>query len=257
MLLWSRRGERDAQRGVEGKLPAEGRAASVPAPGHLGSPPPPLPTGEEWKLVPGRAAMASGASAPCGARGAVPASLPPILKTRSAGAASTPARSPDLGPPCRGRRRPAPRGPCHPGAARRPPAWSPRPGPRRASTPGPSSHLSSRCRAEPGPVPASALLLRRRRSSSRRRRHRVLHPRRSHMEQPSQPWRSREPGSAAPRADGAPHARPLPDGVSPRASPAPPPDKTLPEPPLSAQHPLPRLPPPPPSSLPPPPHLSH
>ena len=39
------------------------------------------------------------------------------------------------------------------------------------------------------------------------------------MEQPSQPRRSREPGSAAPQADGAPHARPLPDGVAPRPSP--------------------------------------
>lgn len=194
------------------------REGKVSAPGHSGSRAPPLPTAEKWKLLPGREAMSSGASAPCGAQGAAPPSSAP--GSRAARRSLLHSRTePGPRPPGGGGRRPG-RGPCHPGDAPRPPpgplasaaAARPLPAPPHTSNPAVGLSLAS-------PGPASALLLRRRHSSSRRRRHRVLHPRRSHMEQPSQPRRSREPGSAAPRADGAPHARPLPDGVAPRASP--------------------------------------
>lgn len=211
-LLSSRRGTRTGRE--ERREISRRREGTVPAPGPSGSPPPPLPTAEKRQLPPGREAMPSGARAPSGVQGAAPPS--PILR-------DGPPEPPPLPP---GAQTPAPRR--RPAAAARPrplsprrchqtPARSPRPGPGRTSPPGPSSHLSSRCRAESSPVPASAPLLRRRHSSSRRRRHRVLHPRRSHMEQPSQPWRSREPGSAAPRG-GRRASRPPPPGRSRPAS---------------------------------------
>lgn len=65
MLLLSRRGKRMGKE--EWREISRQREGSVPAPGHLGSHSPSLPTGGKWKLLPGREAVTKGASARCGA----------------------------------------------------------------------------------------------------------------------------------------------------------------------------------------------
>lgn len=138
--------------------------------------------------------------------------------------------------------------PCHPDASK------PLPGarPRRKSTPAPSSHLQSRCRAESGPFPPQSRFSIAAAAAA------------AAATESSIPAGATWNRRASRGARGSRGLQPL--GRPARLTPAPsrtelprdrpPPYKTLPEPPLSAQHPLPRLPPPPPS-LPPPPHLSH
>lgn len=132
MLLLSRRGKRMGKE--EWRESSRQREDNVPAPGHLGSPSSSLPTGEKWKLLPGREAMTSRASAPCGVR-CLP---PPILREQFAGA-SSPHAEPRPLPPSGGRRWLA-RGPCHQ-AMPEDPSLVPEPRARSISTLAPSSHL--------------------------------------------------------------------------------------------------------------------
>lgn len=245
MLLSRRRGTRMGKE--ERREISRRREGTVPAPGPSGSPSPPLPTAEKRQLPPGREAMPSGARAPSGVQGAAPPS--PILR-RSLLCSRT---EPRPRPPGGGRRRLA-RGPCHPGDATRPqsdplvpaPAARPLPAPPHPSHPAVGLSLAPYPPQRRSSVAATAAAAATATESSI---------------PAGATWNSR----ASRGARGSPGLRPL--GRTARLTPAPsrtesprdrpPPDKTRPEPPLSAQHPLPRLPPPPPPSLPPPPHLSH
>lgn len=135
MLLLSRRGKWMGKE--EWREISKQREGNVPAPGYLGSPSPSLPTGEKWKLQPGREAMTSGASALCGVQGAVPPS--PIFREQSTGASSTQAQSPDPCPPAEA----GGGSPAVPVTQPMPedPSQIPEPRPHRTSTPTPSSHL--------------------------------------------------------------------------------------------------------------------
>lgn len=126
MLLFSRRGKWMGKE--EWREISRQREGNVPAPGHWGSPPS-LPTGGKWKLLPGREAMTSGASAPCGCGASLP--LPKGTVRRSLLSSRTQPRP----LPHSGGRRWLARGPCHPGDARRP-----QPGPRPPDPP----HVHSR-----------------------------------------------------------------------------------------------------------------
>lgn len=240
MLLFSRKGKwREISRQREGK---------VPAPGHSGSPPS-LPVGGKWKLLPGREAVTSGASAPCGV-GCLPPPFegnrppePPFLTHR----AHRPL-------PHSGGRRWLACGPCQPRRCQKTPALSPRPDPAARPLP-PPPHTSN---------PAVGLSLARfppqRRSSVAAAAAAAAAATNSSIPAGAT-WNSRASRGARGSRGLQPLRRtarltPAPSRTeSPRDRP--PPYKTLREPPLSAHHPLPRLPPPPPSSLPPPPHLSH
>lgn len=224
------------------------REGSVPAPGHLGSPPPLLPTGGKWKLLPGREAMTSEASARCGVQCLPPPSSgnsppkPPLLPHR----AQTPA--PQLRQAVARQRSLSPR------RCQKTPARSQSPGPTARPLP-PPPHTSN---------PAVGLSLARfppQRRSSVAAAAAVAAAATESSIPAGATWNSRA-------SRGAPGSRGLqPLRRTARLTPAPsrtesprdrpPPYKTLPEPPLSAQHPLPRLSPPPPPSLPPPPYLSH
>lgn len=245
MLLFSRRGKwmgkeewREISRQREGK---------VPAPGHSGSPPS-LPAGGKWKLLPGREAVTSGASAPCGV-GCLPPPFegnrppePPFLMHR----AQTPA--PQRWQAVARLRSLSPR------RCQKTPALSPRPDPAARPLP-PPPHTSN---------PAVGLNLARfppqRRSSVAAAAAAAAAATKSSIPAGAT-WNSRASRGARGSRGLQPLRRtarltPAPSRTeSPRDRP--PPYKTLTEPPLSAHHPLPRLPPPPPSSLPPPPHLSH
>lgn len=223
------------------------REGNVRAPGHLGSPPL-LPTGGKWKLLPGREAMTSGASAQYGVRCLPPPSEgnsplePPLLTHRAQTPApqrwqavarprslsprrclKTPARSPSPVPA----ERPLPPPPhtSNPAVGL---SLAPFPPQRRSSV---AAAAAAAAAATESSIPAGATW--NSRASRGARGSRGL-----------QPLRRTARLTPAPSRTQSPRDRP-------------PPYKTLPEPLLSAQQPLPRLPPPPPSSLPPPPHLSH
>lgn len=249
MLLLSWRGkwmEREEWRKISRQ-----REGNVPASVPLGSPSPSLPTGEKWKLLPGREAMTSPASAPCRVRGALPPS--PIFREQSpAGASSLHAQSPDPLALSRGKR-------CSPAIpvirlCQKTLASSPNPGPAAHPLP-PPPHTSN-----PAVGQSLARFPPQRRSSVAAAAAAAAAATESSIPAGAT-WNSR----ASRGAPGSPGLQPL--RRTARLTPAPsrtesprncpPPYKTRPEPPLSAQHPLPRLPPPPPSSLPPPPHLSH
>lgn len=247
MLLLSRREKWMGKE--EWRETSRQREDNVPAPGHLGSPSPSLPTGEKWKLLPGREAMTSRASAPCGVR-CLP---PPILREQFAGASSPHAQSPDPCPPVEA----GGGSPAVPVTRRcqKTPAWSPIPGPAAFPLSPPPHTSNPAVGFSLAPFPPQ------RRSSVAAAAAAAAAAANESSIPAGATWNSRASRGARGSRGLQPLRRtarltPAPSRTeSPRD--CPPPYKTQPEPRLSAQHPLPRLPPPPPSSLPPPPHLSH